>query len=103
MHDESLIALAAAIRARALSPVEAVERCLERIHKHEGRIRAFITLDEEGALRRARALEGDAAAGRWQGARHGVPLGVKGLCPLEGLPTSGGTAVPRYFTSPPHV
>ena len=65
MPEESLTAIASAIRTRTLSPVEAVEGCLERIRKHEGRIRAFITLDEEGALRRARALEDDAAAGRW--------------------------------------
>ena len=100
MPEESLTAIASAIRTRTLSPVEAVEGCLERIRKHEGRIRAFITLDEEGALRRARALEDDAAAGRWHGPLHGVPVGLKDLCHLEGLPTSCGTRIPGYFASP---
>jgi aspartyl-tRNA(Asn)/glutamyl-tRNA(Gln) amidotransferase subunit A len=100
MPEESLTAIASAIRTRTLSPVEAVETCLERIRKHEGRIRAFITLDEEGALRRARTLEDDAAAGRWHGPLHGVPVGLKDLCHLEGLPTSCGTRIPGYFASP---
>ena len=97
MSDESLAGLAADIRARRISPVEAVERCLTRIRKSDSRIRAFIHLDDEGALRSARALEADAAAGRWRGPLHGVPLGFKDLCHLRGLPTSCGTRTPDYF------
>jgi aspartyl-tRNA(Asn)/glutamyl-tRNA(Gln) amidotransferase subunit A len=82
MREESLTAVAEAIRARTLSPVEAVEGCLERVHKWDGRIRAFIRLDEEGALESARVLEAEAAAGRWRGPLHGVPVGFKDLCHL---------------------
>ena len=99
MREESLTAVAEAIRARTLSPVEAVERCLERVHKWDGRIRAFIRLDEEGALESARVLEAEAAAGRWRGPLHGVPVGFKDLCHFGGLPTSCGTSMPGYFTS----
>ena len=99
MLEESLTAVAESIRAGKLSPVEAVERCLERARKWDGRIRAFITLDEEGALRSARLLEAEAAAGRWRGPLHGVPVGFKDLCHLEGQPTSCGTRTPEYFTS----
>lgn len=99
MREESLTAVAEAIRTGKLSPVEAVERCLERVRKWDGRIRAFIALDEEGALRSARALEAEAAAGRWRGPLHGVPLGFKDLCHLKGQPTSCGTSLPGYFTS----
>jgi len=99
MREESLTAVAEAIRARRLSPVEAVERCLERARKWDGRIRAFIRLDEEGALESARSLEAEAAAGRWRGPLHGVPVGFKDLCHLRGLPTSCGTSAPEYFVS----
>ena len=99
MREESLTAVAEAIRAGKRSPVEAVERCLERVRKWDGRVRAFITLDEEGALRSARVLEAEAAAGRWRGLLHGVPVAFKDLCHLEGLPTSCGTSLPGYFTS----
>jgi len=99
MTEESLFGLADAIRARRISPVEVVERCLGRIHKSDGRLHAFIKLDEEGALQAARSLEADAAAGRWRGPLHGVPLGFKDLCHLRGLPTSCGTRTPEYFVS----
>jgi aspartyl-tRNA(Asn)/glutamyl-tRNA(Gln) amidotransferase subunit A len=99
VHEESLTAVAESIRAGKLSPVEVVERCLQRVRKWDGRIRAFITLDEEGALRSARTLEAEAMARRWRGPLHGVPVGFKDLCHLEGLPTSCGTKMPEYFTS----
>ena len=99
MREESLTAVAEAIRAGKLSPVEAVELCLERVRKWDGRIRAFVTLDEEGALHSARVLEAEAAAGRRRGPLHGVPLGFKDLCHLQGLSTSCGTSIPGYFTS----
>ena len=99
MSDETLAGLAADIRARRISPVEAVEGSLRRIRQWDGRLRTFIRLDEEGALAAARSLEADAVAGRWRGPLHGVPLGFKDLCHLRGLPTSCGTRTPEYFVS----
>ena len=97
MSEEGLAGLAADIRARRISPVEAVERCLARIRKWDSRLHAFIRLDEEGALETARSLEADAAAGRWRGPLHGVPLAFKDLCFIRGLPTSCGTKTAEYF------
>ena len=99
MSDETLVGLAEDIRAGRISPVEVVERSLGRIRKWDSRLHAFIRLDEEGALKAARALEADAAAGRWRGPLHGVPLAFKDLCHLRGLPTSCGTRTPDYFVS----
>jgi len=97
--SDTLVDLAAAIRAKRVSPVEATRACLDRIAKVNKAMRAFITVDAEGALAAARALEADAAAGRWRGPLHGVPLAYKDLCHIAGLPTSCGTKTPAYFTS----
>src|SRR6266478_6319429 len=83
MSDETLVGLAEDIRAGRISPVEVVERSLGRIRKWDSRLHAFIRLDEEGALKAARALQADAAAGRWRGPLHGVPLAFKDLCHLR--------------------
>ena len=99
MTDLTLAELAAAIAARRISAVEAAGACLDRIARLDGRLRAFITLDAEGALARARALDADLAAGRSHGALHGVPLAYKDLCSVPGLPTSCGTKSATYFTS----
>lgn len=98
--DWTLTALAAAVRARELSPVEIVEASLSRIEELDRRLHAFITLDADGARAAARVLEGDAMAGRWRGPLHGVPLAFKDLCAVPGLPSSGGTRTRDYFQSP---
>ncbi len=98
MTDLTLTQAAAAIGARTLSAVEATRGCLDRIGRLDGRLRAFITLDAEGALARAQALDADLAAGRRRGPLHGVPLAYKDLCHIRGLPTSCGTKTAEYFT-----
>ena len=100
MNEWTLVSLAAAIRAKKISPLEATRGYLDRIARLDEGIRSFITVDAEGALAAARALEADAAAGRWRGPLHGVPLAYKDLCHIPGLPTSCGTKTPEYFTGP---
>jgi len=98
--ERSIEGLAAAIRQGKISPVEATRECLDRIARHDGRLRAFITVDADGALATARALESELAGGRSRGPLHGVPLAYKDLCHVPGLSTSCGTKTREYFTSP---
>jgi aspartyl-tRNA(Asn)/glutamyl-tRNA(Gln) amidotransferase subunit A len=95
----TLAALAAAIRADKLSPVEATRRCLDRIARLDGRLRAFITVDGERALAAARQREAEQSRGAWRGPLHGVPLAFKDLCFIRGLPTSCGTKTAEYFSA----
>jgi aspartyl-tRNA(Asn)/glutamyl-tRNA(Gln) amidotransferase subunit A len=100
VSDWTIATLARAIAARKISPFEATQEHLARIERLDGRIRAFITVDAEGALATARALEAELVAGRSRGPLHGVPLAHKDLCHVPGLPTSCGTLTREYFTSP---
>ena len=77
--DWTIGSLAEAITTRKLSPVEAVQGYLDRIEKLNPTLRAFITVDAEGALARARALEKEPP----RGPLHGVPLAYKDLCAVE--------------------
>ena len=97
--DLTAMALAAAVRDKRVSPVELVRECLTRIERQNPTLRAFITVDADGALAAARALEADAVAGRFRGPLHGVPVAHKDLCMIPGLPTSCGTRTPDYFRS----
>ncbi len=89
--------LAGAIREGKVSPVEATQECLGRIGRLDGKLRAFITVDEVGALETARRLEAEQRRGAWRGPLHGVPLAFKDLCFIRGLPTSCGTRTAEYF------
>jgi aspartyl-tRNA(Asn)/glutamyl-tRNA(Gln) amidotransferase subunit A len=97
--DWTITTLAGAIRARRISSLEVTQALLARIGRLDPHLRAFITVDAERALARARALDADAAAGRWRGPLHGVPLAHKDICKVEGLPTSCGTKDADYFAS----
>jgi aspartyl-tRNA(Asn)/glutamyl-tRNA(Gln) amidotransferase subunit A len=95
--DETLTALAAKIRTREISPLEATEACLARIESLGPRLHAFIRVDAEGALRTARIREAEMKAGRFRGPLHGVPLAHKDLFAADGRPASCGSAFPEYF------
>ena len=76
-------------RAR-LSPVEALQAVTERIARHNGRINAFVLLDP-GAVRAAGESERRWQAGRPIGPLDGVPVTVKDLLNMAGLPTRRGS------------
>jgi aspartyl-tRNA(Asn)/glutamyl-tRNA(Gln) amidotransferase subunit A len=95
MSDWTIGSLAEAITAKKLSPFEVVRDYLDRIARLDSKLRAFITVDAEGALARARALEKAPP----RGPLHGIPLAYKDLCVVRGLPTSCGTRTQDYFPS----
>jgi len=70
-------ALAAAIRDGRVSATEVVEAHLAHIDRHNPRLNAIVTLDEDGARRRAREADDAIARGESRGALHGVPMTLK--------------------------
>ncbi len=82
--------LAKAIHKRQVSATEVLEAHLNQIAKHNSKINAFITLDEEGARRRAREADEALAKGEIWGALHGVPFTVKDCYETARLRTTCG-------------
>ena len=87
MSDWTIESLVAALRARRISAVEITDKCLARIDRLNPVLRAFITVDADGARRAAKERDGELAAGRARGPLHGVPMAWKDLCASPGLPT----------------
>lgn len=83
--------LIAAYRAKALSPVEATQSCLDRIKALDGTLNAFCLVDEESALAEARASEARWAKGSPIGLVDGVPTTVKDLFLTRKWPTMRGS------------
>jgi aspartyl-tRNA(Asn)/glutamyl-tRNA(Gln) amidotransferase subunit A len=90
---------ASQIREGKLSPVELVEACLERIRTLDPRVVAWAHVDEAGARAAARERAAEAAAGRIRGPLHGVPVGIKDIIHVTGMPTTAG-ARPWAHTRP---
>jgi Asp-tRNA(Asn)/Glu-tRNA(Gln) amidotransferase A subunit family amidase len=85
--------LAAAIRARRLSPVEVTEAALARIEAVNPRVNAYCTVAAEGARADARAAETAVMRGESVGPLHGVPLSFKDLTPTAGIRTTFGSKI----------
>lgn len=77
-----------AIASGALDPLDLVEACLRRIEKTEPELQAWLTIDEEGALAQARS-----AAGRRDRPLGGIPLAIKDIIDVAGLPTTAASKI----------
>lgn len=68
-----------------------VQACLERIADTDQSIGAWVHLDAESALAQARELDVLRRKGRTLGSLHGVPVGLKDIFDVRGLPTECGS------------
>ena len=64
---------------------------LERIGRLGTRLNAFVHVADELALAEAERLDGELAAGRDRGPLHGIPIAIKDIIDVAGMPTSWGT------------
>jgi aspartyl-tRNA(Asn)/glutamyl-tRNA(Gln) amidotransferase subunit A len=80
---------AAAIAAKDLSATEVARAHLDRIAEVDGRVHAFLHVDEAGAL----AAAGRVDAGEVSGPLAGVPLALKDVLATRGVPTTCGSKI----------
>src|SRR5260370_7767057 len=85
------------MREGRLWPVELTRSCLAMIDRLEPQVKAWVTLDRDGALRDAARLEEEQRAGRMRGLLHGIPIGVKDIFYTAGMRTTAGHAPMAAF------
>jgi len=90
--DCSVLEAAGLLSAGELSSEELVRACLERIAGRDGRYGAFIRVYEERALVAAAESDRRRALGT-AGALDGIPVALKDLVGIAGLPLSGDSAL----------
>jgi len=102
-HELSALEQAAAIRERALSPVELVEHYLARIvtidrpEDTSAGLGAFFTVTTVQARGQAAEAERAVLADEDRGVLHGVPTAIKDLNLTAAVPTTFGSATMRDF------
>jgi aspartyl-tRNA(Asn)/glutamyl-tRNA(Gln) amidotransferase subunit A len=101
--NSSLSTLSAALAARKISSVELTRLCLERIGALNGRLNAFITVDEEQSLAQARVAD-ERRAGKYGagavGPLTGIPIAHKDIFCTRGLRTTCGSRMLADYVSP---
>jgi aspartyl-tRNA(Asn)/glutamyl-tRNA(Gln) amidotransferase subunit A len=84
--------IARAVENRRVDPVGLLESSLRRIEAVEHQVQGWRLLDRAGALQQAEALRQEAEAGRIRSPLHGIPIAVKDVLDVAGLPTLAGSA-----------
>lgn len=83
--------LAAMIRRREIKAAELMEQTIRRIEQTNPKLNAFCALRAEDAMKDARAIDEKIARRDDVGPLAGLPLGVKDLEDVAGLPTTFGS------------
>jgi Asp-tRNA(Asn)/Glu-tRNA(Gln) amidotransferase A subunit family amidase len=89
----SLVDAARAIARGELTSESLTRSCLSRIARLEDRVQAWQWLDSERAMEIARQADGHAGSAPL----HGVPVGVKDMMPIAGIPCEFGSGLYAGF------
>src|SRR5229473_46363 len=108
--------LVSRLSAGETSAVEIIQSALRRIEAVEGRspstapyqpqpgddaaVHAYISLQRERALERARTLDEQLARGEQPGPLTGMPLSVKDIFCVEGTPSTAGSKMLEHYIAP---
>ncbi len=87
-------ALGGAMARGELSPVQVTQAYLDRIRRLNPRLKAYLSVYPEQALKAARRAGRELRAGNRRGPLHGVPVAVKDIFQAEGMETTCGS--PAY-------
>lgn len=86
------------LHAKEISVSELTAASYARIGQVEEQVRAYLTLDEEGAMEAARRLDDKLVSGEARGLLFGLPAGIKDNISTEGLRTTCASQFLSNFT-----
>jgi len=99
LHSLTIHELLDMLAERRISAVELTRDVLDRIEKVEDKVKAYITLDPEGALLQAEKADKLRKEGNG-GTLCGIPLSIKDVLCTEGLRTTCGSRMLENFVPP---
>jgi aspartyl-tRNA(Asn)/glutamyl-tRNA(Gln) amidotransferase subunit A len=83
------------IKSKKVSPVEVTQNYLKAIEKDSPKLKAFVTVTTELALKEAKLAETEIINGNYRGPLHGIPYVAKDLFSVKGYPTTWGSRIYR--------
>ena len=95
--DLTALELGRKIKAKEITSVEAVQAVLEQIRKTEPAVHAYVSYDEESALKRAEEVQKQIDDGTLTGPLAGVPMAVKDNICTKGYKTTCSSRILENF------
>ncbi|HEX4004555.1 MAG TPA: Asp-tRNA(Asn)/Glu-tRNA(Gln) amidotransferase subunit GatA [Acidobacteriaceae bacterium] len=96
----SIESVRGAIERKETTATAVAEACLARISQEDPKIHAFLTVDREFALAQAARIDEKAARGEALPNLAGVPVGIKDVLTLEGMPATAGSKILEGYRPP---
>lgn len=97
LMELTAVELGRKIRTGEVSAVEAVQESLAQTKALEEKVHAFVSLDEENALRRAAQVQVQIEAGKLTGPLAGVPVAIKDNMCTKGVLTTCSSRILENF------
>jgi aspartyl-tRNA(Asn)/glutamyl-tRNA(Gln) amidotransferase subunit A len=91
--DRSVVDIARLVASGEVSAAAVAERAVDRIKVRDIALGAFLTVDADLALTRARAIDDKRARGEALGPLAGVPIGLKDALCTRDMPTTAGSNI----------
>ncbi len=88
------------LRGKKFSSEELTKSCLDVIKKRDKEINAFVTVDEDGAMKSAQDFDEKLAGGEDLPYLAGIPVGVKDLFNTKGIKSTCGSPILKDFVPP---
>jgi len=102
LTDLTLLEAASALRSGEASSAELTRACLDRIQSIDGQVRAFLTVTDDLAIEQAKAADEQLRDDNAESLPlvHGIPIAIKDVLCVEGVPTTAGSRILEGFRPP---
>jgi len=91
--------LGALLRSRLISSLEVTRLLLDRISSIDAQLQSYSHVSGDLAVEGARRADLELRRGIDRGPLHGVPVAIKDLCDVEGMPTGAGMVLSRDISA----
>jgi len=98
--SRSAAELVSDLEGRKVSSVELTRAYLDQIQKHDSKIKAFLLVDPDAALARAKEIDDRRAAGKPVGKLGGLPVAIKDVMCTQGVKTTCASKILQNFVPP---
>ncbi|MCA1322029.1 Asp-tRNA(Asn)/Glu-tRNA(Gln) amidotransferase subunit GatA [Bacillus tianshenii] len=93
LFDQKLSELHSLLHKKEISVSDLVDESYKRIGEVDGKVQAFLTLDEENARKQAKVLDEALGTEKEHGLLFGLPVGVKDNIVTKGIRTTCGSKI----------
>ncbi|MFM8854973.1 MAG: Asp-tRNA(Asn)/Glu-tRNA(Gln) amidotransferase subunit GatA [Actinomycetota bacterium] len=100
IYEKNATEMATALEKGEISAVELTKAHLDRIAAVDGEVKAFLYVDNEGALAQAREVDQRRKSGEKLSPLAGVPLALKDVMVQQGVPTTCGSKMLEGWRPP---